>query len=400
MSQFSGYRHMRLEDRKLLESLLNQKTVSLKNVALALGYSPKCVRYEITRHRFIKVRSNQVNKCGKQLDCNAQRLCSECISGLCRECRHNSCNDLCSDFTDTPQCKRTLRFPYVCSGCPKLEHCKLPKCFYNANIAQREYERDKTVWREGPKKSPIEMKLISDTIAKGVRNNQSLDVIIHTNELPISTATAYRYIRKRQIEGVLNLSLKRQVQYSPRIQSKRRPNPINYDFLTGRRYSEFLKFIGSSTSSVWEMDTVIGKQAEYPCLLTLLHRPSNLQLCFLLPFKTMAEVNKVFTHLKEFLGEDLFKETFPIILTDNGVEFHDPLSLETSPYTGEKLISIYFCEPRRSDEKAKCEKNHCQIRDLFPKGCSMAALTKKDVNYTSLMVNNYPRPQFNYHSPY
>jgi len=28
--------------------------------------------------------------------------------------------------------------------------------------------------------------------------------------------------------------------------------------------------------------------------------------------------------------------TFPIILTDNGSEFHDPLSLETDAYTGEK----------------------------------------------------------------
>ncbi|MEG2836656.1 MAG: hypothetical protein RR863_01055, partial [Erysipelotrichaceae bacterium] len=80
--------------------------------------------------------------------------------------------------------------------------------------------------------------------------------------------------------------------------------------------------------------------------------------------------------------------------------FHDPLSLETSLITGEQLIHIYFCEPRRSDQKGKCEKNHEHIRDIISKGTSMDALSSKEIRYVSRMINNYPRAQFNYHSPY
>ena len=54
----------------------------------------------------------------------------------------------------------------------------------------------------------------------------------------------------------------------------------------------------------------------------------------------MLEVQHIFEKIKDFLGSDLFAITFPIILTDNGSEFHDPLSLENDADTGEKLISI------------------------------------------------------------
>lgn len=211
------------------------------------------------------------------------------------------------------------------------------------------------------------MKEIIEVLKQGVKNGQSLDVIINTNHLPISTATAYRYIENRYIDGIRNIDLKRKVKYATRTKTTPKPIPMNYDFLAGRRLSDFTQLLTDNKyhSNVWEMDTVIGKRTDEKCLLTLLYRPSNLQLIFLLKSKTMYEVNNVFTKIKEFLGVALFKDIFPIILTDNGAAFHDPLSLETSLVTGEQLIHIYFCEPRRSDQKGKCEKNHEHIRDII-----------------------------------
>ena len=149
------------------------------------------------------------------------------------------------------------------------------------------------------------------------------------------------------------------------------------------------------------MDTIVGpRQGNEKCVLSLLHRKSNLQLFFLLDSKEKLQVNKIFDAIKGVIGSKLFAETFPIILTDNGSEFHDPLSIETDPNTGEKLISIYYCEARRSDEKAKCEKNHEHFRELVPKGSSMNSFTKHDINYISKMINNYPRKLFHYHSPF
>ncbi len=142
------------------------------------------------------------------------------------------------------------------------------------------------------------------------------------------------------------------------------------------------------------------KESDEKCVLSLLHRRSNLQLYFLLRHKNMFEVMYLFDTIKTFLGIELFRETFTIILTDNGTEFHDPLSLETDPETGEKLISIYFARPRRSDDKGKCEKNHEHFREKIPKGYSMNGLTKHDINFVSNQVNNYVRRKLNYQSPY
>ena len=65
----SGYRHLSIEDRKPIESLLNISDVSLKQIGLSIGYSPKCVRQEITSHRTIRIRANQRNRCGRQIVC-------------------------------------------------------------------------------------------------------------------------------------------------------------------------------------------------------------------------------------------------------------------------------------------------------------------------------------------
>lgn len=397
----STYKHLSIEERKLIESLLNINDIKLKNVSSQLGRSDKCVRNEIITHRYVVVRGNQHNKCGRQNTCRIQRLCTHCISGLCKGCKHDNCNQLCEDFVDYPVCDRTTRFPYVCSGCKKIDTCKMPKYFYNASRAQSQYERDKTVWREGPKLSEVELKHVSEVLKDGIKKGQSIDVIIHTNNLPISVSTAYRYIEKHYITGIINLDLKRQVSYPIKKANKPIITPINYDFLEGRSFSNFVKLISLEPEvNVWEMDTIIGKKGtDEKCVLSLLHRKSNLQLFFLLNHKHALEVNKIFDLIKAKLGPQLFKELLTIILTDNGSEFHDPLSIEIDPNTGEKLSSVFFCEPRRSDQKAKCEKNHEHFREMVPKGKSMNALSQHQINYVSNMVNNYPRRLFNFHSP-
>ena len=132
----SSYKHLSLEERKDLEQSLNLSDISLKNLAKKLNRSEKCIRYEITHHRQLKVRANQRNKCGRQKECTNQRLCTHCVQGFCKGCIHNNCNELCPDFIITPVCLRIIRYPFTCAGCKELEKCTLPKYFYIAQVSQ------------------------------------------------------------------------------------------------------------------------------------------------------------------------------------------------------------------------------------------------------------------------
>ena len=51
---------------------------------------------------------------------------------------------------------------------------------------------------------------------------------------------------------------------------------------------------------------------------------------FLLEEQTQKEVTRIFDHLTELLGIELFQKLFEVILTDNGHEFQDRQSLEYS----------------------------------------------------------------------
>lgn len=398
----SSYKHMNLDDRLFIEQQLEVPDITLKIISSSLGRDDKTIREEIKKGRFISIPANRRNKCGRQLTCSVKRLCTHCVSGLCKGCTHDNCNELCSEFTDEPVCHRILRFPFVCSCCPDLSSCKLPKFFYKADKAQARHNQSVREWKTGPKKSPADMKTIISAFEKGVHNGISPDIIIHSNNLNIATSTAYRYINNHQMGSVIPLDLKRAVSYKPQNRSKPMVSPINYDYLNGRRYSDFCELLPDLPPSVnlWEMDTVKGKKEDSKCVLSLLHRKSNLQLYFLLESCTMLEVQRVFDGIKGFLGPEEFSQVFSVILTDNGSEFHDPINLETDPDSGEKLISVYFCRPRRSDDKAKCEKNHEHFREIIPKGTSMEPLSRNDIRYISNMVNNYPRKELGYNSPY
>ena len=71
------------------------------------------------------------------------------------------------------------------------------------------------------------------------------------------------------------------------------------------------------------MDTVEGAKGTSPCFLTMFFRNCSLMLMFLLEEQTQKEVTRIFDHLTELLGIELFQKLFEVILTDNGHEFQD-----------------------------------------------------------------------------
>ena len=147
------------------------------------------------------------------------------------------------------------------------------------------------------------------------------------------------------------------------------------------------------------MDTVLSSKLDNHCLLTLLFRQSNFMLAFLLPNKTSDSIKKIFHYLQDTLGSDLYKKTFNCILTDNGTEFTNPLDIEINRFTGEKLVNVFYCDPGKSGQKGKIEKNHVELRKIFPKGTNFGNFSQNDINLALSHINSEPRTILNKNCP-
>lgn len=307
------------------------------------------------------------------------------------------CDSLCDDFVEYPNCNRIRRFPSVCNGCENVKSYSLPKVYYKAYSAHSEYIQNIREHKKWPKLTEAEMKKLDTIISEGVKKGHSIEIIIKTNHLHIAPSTIYRYINENLL-SVKNIDLKRKVRYKPRIINKPKAKRIDYDRLKGRTFHDFHQFfLSNPTANVWQMETIEGKKGE-SAISSLLFTKTNLQLYFKIFHIKTSEVQRIFKEIRDHLGNNLFKETFSCILTDNGKENQDPLSIEVEEETGEILTTIFYCEARRSDQKGKCEKNHEHFREMIPKGKSMNGYGQKTINYVSNQVNNYLIKSLSYHS--
>ena len=159
-------------------------------------------------------------------------------------------------------------------------------------------------------------------------------------------------------------------------------------------------YLYSELATIYERAGIVeGAKGSSPCFLTMFFRNCSLMLMFLLEEQTQKEVTRIFDHLTELLGIELFQKLFEVILTDNGHEFQDRQSLEYSK-NDEVRTRIYYCDPNRSDQKGALEKNHEYIRYVLPKGTSFEKMTDKTTLLLLNHINSEKRDSLNGHSPY
>jgi len=393
------FKHITANQRLIIAKMLDDNK-SLTQISLSISKDKSAVSREIIRHRYILIHAKTKNKCGNFQLCFIKHLCNKCQSGLCKFCGHNNCNFICHSFQDYPECRFIARFPHVCNGCSAFLDCKLPKYIYNPIKANSNYIFNISNHKLGPKVDEATLALIDSTIKAGLDNNHSIDLIINSNNLGISVSTAYSYIWNNYL-SVKPLDLKRALSYKPRKKTKK-TSIIDYDYRKNRTYQDYLNYIQDyNPTNIWQMDTIEGKKGhDQHSLLSLLHTRSNLQLFFKMKDITIESVISVLDGIKEFLGYDVFKESFSVILTDNGKEFRDSISMEIMRSNGEFVTHVFYCDPRRSDQKGKCEKNHVHFRERVKKGKSLNDYTQTQINEISNNINNYPRRMFNFNSPY
>lgn len=302
-------------------------------------------------------------------------------------------------------CEKTLKPPYVCNACPSRKGCRKTRYYYYAEDAQGKYEKLRSDSRTGIDMTSTEFKDLNRIVSDEIRNGHSFAMIVrnHQNEFSVSKRTLYNYVEKGYLD-IINLDLPRKVRYKKR---KREKTPItkNTKIRINRTYEDFKDYVrhyndNNFNINIVEMDTVEGiKGEDESVLLTLLWRQCNFMLAFKLESKTSENVSKVFLYLKELLGYEKFHELFPIILTDNGIEFSKPDIIE---YNGNHVYKtkLFYCDPGHSEQKGKIEVNHEYIRRFFPKGNSFNNFTQGDINLMMNHINSVKRDSLNDDNPY
>ena len=306
-----------------------------------------------------------------------------------RQVRESTCDNLPCPLLD--------KAPFVCNGCPKRrQNCGFKKIFYLAKQAQKQYEQTLVEAREG---TPLNSKTFWDmdkVISDGVKKGQHIYHILKTHNLDVSSSTVYRHIRKGYL-SIAPIDLARAVKFKERRKSKLPSIPK--EAKKGRSYEDFQNYLVLNQLDSWlEMDTVMGRMGG-KVLLTFNLSFCNFIFARLLGNKTALEVTKHLYDIKNTLhqADKDFFQLFPVILTDNGGEFARVDDIEMDVRGESKL---FFCDPNRSDQKGRIEKNHTLIRDILPKGTSFDNLTQEDINLVCSHVNSVKRAALNGKSAY
>lgn len=391
----SNKKHLTLEDRNYIEQALNQN-ITFKEIGKLLSKDPTTISKEIKKHRRRK-EPNKFNSsgniCNKRFSCRRRHVCGKNCKWICFKCP--KCNKYCSEFEEDI-CISLKSAPYVCNPCPFKGACRLVKYYYNALPAHNQYTHTLSVSRQGINLSDDELCKLDNIVSPLIKKGQTIAHIHKTQNLKCSRSSLYNYIDQNKLTA-RNIDLPRRVRYPK--QKKKRAHNKNTLIRQGRTYEDFEKYLlDNPDTSIVEMDTVEGRKGG-KVLLTFLFRSSKLMLAFILEDKTSDSVRKVFNWMESILGNALFEKTFPVILTDNGTEFSNPLSLEFN-YEGIGRTRIFFCNPGASYQKGALEKNHEFIRYVIPKGTSMDNYTQLDITKLINHINSLTRPSLNNATPY
>ena len=306
-----------------------------------------------------------------------------------RQARDSTSNNLPCPLLD--------KAPFVCNGCPKRrQNCGYQKIFYLAKQAQKQYEQTLVEAREGTPLNSQTFWDIDKVISDGVKKGQHIYHILKTHNLDVSSSTVYRHIRKGYL-SIAPIDLARAVKFKDR--RKNNLPSIPKEAKKGRSYEDFQNYLSLNQLDYWlEMDTVMGRMGG-KVLLTFNLSFCNFIFARLLDNKTALEVTKHLYDIKNTLyqADKDFFQLFPVILTDNGGEFARVDDIEMDVRGESKL---FFCDPNRSDQKGRIEKNHTLIRDILPKGTSFDNLTQENINLVCSHVNSVKRAALNGKSAY
>ena len=394
------FKHFTLQERFTIEHML-KASHSFKSIGRDLDRDCTSISKEIKSHIVFKRTGSfgrAFNNCANRKSCFYTKLCKnpDCRSKQCSFC--SKCSLFCLDYNPY-LCTLVSKPPYVCNGCSNLKSCTLQKSFYSASYAQKEYELCRSESRSGIALSEDEILRLENVISPLIRRGQSIHHICTNNRDLImhSEKSIYNYIAYN-LFSARNIDLPRKVIYRPRKKLVSRFK-VDKTCRINRTYLDFLAFMNQCPDTpVVQMDTVEGIKGG-KVLLTIHFVESQFMIAFIRDSNTSRSVIDIFETLYWQLGPDVFMKLFPVILTDNGSDFSNPLAIELDRQ-GNPLSRIFYCDPSAPFQKGAVENNHEMIRKILPKGKSFNHLNQKDVSLMMSHINSYTRKKLNDRSPH
>jgi len=388
-----------LEDRVSIDKIITthrnpdgSMNILLNDIGRMLEKDPTTISKEV------KSRRTPINMATPSYP-YAKQYCQCCTKTS--KCEHKkdmtSIPGVCPNF-EKHICQHLRHFPWVCNGCNKRQCCKWPKSFYNPISSEEAYKYTLEDSRKGIYMSLDEFKEINEIVSAGLKKKQSIEHIIHSNDIPVCTKTLYNYLH----QGLFNADVTdthRMRLFIKESKTHKQNSKILRRAKLGKHYEDFIKLLEQNPSMNYvEMDTVEGTKGGKACLSLKLVK-IQLQFYFLLEEKTAHCVVTKLNEIQSIIGIEAYKSIFGIILTDNGSEFTDIDGIMYDSETGELRTQLFFCHPQCSGEKGSCEKNHELFRYIYPKGTTFNYSTQQDFNKATSHVNSLKRKSTDYSTP-
>jgi len=396
----SKYKHINLKDRISIQELLNNG-LSLTAISRELGKSCTSISNEVLRNSHLIKKGGfgrPFNNCANRFNCTLTSVCDKpnCNRSYCRSCKF--CIRNCKQYIKQP-CTLLDKPPYVCNNCKTRTKCTLEKNIYSALLANNISSDVSKQSRQGANITEEELLRINSIISPLIKRGHSVYNILnnHEDEIMLDAKTIYNYINSGLLD-VDNMDLLRKVKFKKRV-NKSKSLKVDKKCRIDRTYEDYMKFINDNPDiSIVEMDTVEGVKGG-KVLLTLIFRNSNFMLAYIRDNNTSQSVIDVINKLNETLGSELFKKLFPLLLTDNGSEFSNPLRIENCKDNNSRT-KVFYCNPRAAYQKPHVENNHTLIRRIIPKGKPLDSYTQEDIDLMMSHINSYNRKRLNGESPH
>lgn len=391
------YNQLGLDERVQIEQGLDRGG-SFRKIARLINRDASTISREIRENSHIRSFRPRRAACRDKSWCKRVGVCSTCVreGAFCSGCDARDCRDECAAYALQNACERLNRSPWVCNGCRKRRYgCnRSNRRVYEAEVAQKMADVRRSESRRGINMEAERAEVVLAKIKDGLRRGLSpYEIsILYSDELGLHHSTIYRWI-EAGYGDLTNLELERKVGFRPRKKGASRRSTSHSP---KRSHDAFLELPEDVRLSRTEIDSVIGRKNDGRAVLTLYNLPSHVQLGLLVTAHDCKAVEERLRALGSVMPKRMWERWFSVALTDNGGEFADEdgigAILGEKPLGEDLKIRLYYCDPRQSQQKGSCEKNHTEIRQILKKGMfAFDELEPADMAVLMSHVNSNPR---------